>query len=156
MHVLSLHRRRLHRIVWLILTAWVFALLCGVIHACLLTSSPELRSGLVQLISIEAAAHDLHKLTSEHRSPAELGPASNQTPDDRSAASDSCEKFCNNEASSLSKNLSSPAELPVSLVVVSDRWPQVVQSIFSTARWTHWQASAHGPPLVFRFLRLTL
>lgn len=156
MHALSFHRRRLHRIVWSTLAVWVFALSSGVVNACL--SAPLLgqRSGFVQPVSIGTTAHDVHELAADYRSPAQPDSATTQNPNDRSPASDNCRKFCDDEASALLKSLSSPAELPVSLIGALNRWPPVAQSTLAAARWTHWQTAAQGPPLVIRFLRLTL
>ncbi|MEI2677417.1 MAG: hypothetical protein V9G29_05880 [Burkholderiaceae bacterium] len=156
MHALNFHRRRLHRIVWLTLTVWVFAFSSGVVNACL--SAPLLgqRSGLVQPISTGTTAHDVHEPAADHRSPAQPDSATTQNPHDRSPASDNCQSFCDDEASALLKSLSSLAELPVLLIGALDRWPPVAQSTLAAARWTHWQTAAQGPPLVIRFLRLTL
>jgi hypothetical protein len=149
MRALSCHRRRLQRIVWLTLMAWVFALASGVVNACLSAPAPTQRSGLAQLISAGEEAHDTHVTDVGHAAAA-------RSPHDRSPSSHSCQKFCDDEASALSKSLSSSADLSASLVVTFVDWPLDVLGTSAAARWLRWQTAAQGPPLVIRLLRLTL
>ncbi len=149
MHALSFHRRSLQRIVWLTLAAWLFALASGVVHACLSTPAPMQRNALARQVSAGEAAHDAHPTGPGHAATA-------PSPHDRSPASDSCRKFCDDEVSALSKNLSSSADLPAPLPAAFVRWPPDALHTSAAARWLRWQANAQGPPLVIRLLRLTL
>lgn len=156
MHALSFHRRRLQRIVWLTLVGWVFALASGVVNACLSAPAPIQRSGLAQQTSAGEVAHDVHLPAGDHRASEARAAAATQSPHDRSSASDSCQKFCDDEASALSKNLSPSADLPAPLIVAFVHWPPDALGASTAARWSHWQTAGQGPPLVIRFLRLTL
>ncbi|MBA4177726.1 MAG: hypothetical protein C0505_14395 [Leptothrix sp. (in: Bacteria)] len=149
MHALSFHRRRLQRIVGLTLVGWVFALASGVVNACLSAPEPTPRSGLAQQISVGKAARDAHVSDTGHAAAA-------SSPHDRSATSDSCRKFCDDKTSALPKSLSSPADLPASLVVAFIDWPLDVLGVSAAALWLRWQTAAQGPPLVIRLQRLTL
>lgn len=156
MHALTCHRRRLQRTVWLTLGAWLFALASGVVNACLVAPAPAQRGGLTQQISADEMAHGVHAPTGDHRASEAPVAAASQLPHDHSPGSDSCQKFCSDEASALSKSLSPSADLPASLVGVFVHWPPDALSTSAAAQWLQWPTAAQGPPLVIRFLRLTL
>jgi hypothetical protein len=156
MHALSFHRRRLRRTVWLIMIAWLFALTSGVVNACLLVSpgaerigvappghssagTPEKSSGLVN--DIGRLGHVGPDAPSEH---------------EQGAGADSCLKFCDDGSSALSKSTSSTADPGVSIFAAVAPWCPIVSGARLASRLSLGEPTAHGPPVVIRFLRLTL
>jgi len=134
-------RRRRHT-VWLMLLAWLFALTAGVVNACVLSvhdraareggSVPHAESALPGTAA--AAQH-------EHG---------------QEAGQDSCLKFCDDEATVLSKDPSSEPDLNVPLVE-PDAWYVTAASIISASRgFSRGPPTSRGPPPFIRFLRLTL
>jgi hypothetical protein len=156
MHALSFHRRRLHRIVWLVLAGWVFALASSVAHACLSAPPPGQRGGLERPLSAGVAAHEVHEPDVERRASEALDSSITQASHEGYPASDSCLKFCDDEATALSKSLSASTELPASSTATLVHWPPLIRSGLAAVRWSGWQTAVQDPPLVIRFLRLTL
>jgi hypothetical protein len=156
MRSLSFRRHHLQRIVWLTLVGWLFALASGVVNACLTAPSAVQRSEAAQATMMGGAVHRAIVPAGDHHASEGQSVAALQSPHDRSAAAQSCQKFCDDEASALSKSVSSSADLPASLVVSLVHWPLDVQGSSAAVRWLRWQTAAQGPPLDIRLLRLTL
>ncbi|MDO9286694.1 MAG: hypothetical protein Q7U26_17515 [Aquabacterium sp.] len=156
MRSLSFRRRHLQRIVWLTLVGWLFALASGVVNACLTAPSAVQRSGAAQATMAGGAAHRANVRAGDHHASEGQTVAALQLPHERSAAAQSCQKFCDDEASALSKGVSSSVDLPASSVVAFFHWPLDVPGSSAAVHWLRWQTTAQGPPLVIRLLRLTL
>jgi hypothetical protein len=144
------HRRRLRQTAWVTLLAWVFALTTGVVNACVL-SAPS--------AAIRGTAAESHATSSSH------AVAGTEHHDQGLAAyhkheqdngNGSCQKFCDDESSALSKDSSSALSPGVALVAAVE-WPGAVVSIASVGTALSLERpTAQGPPLVIRLLRLTL
>ncbi len=155
MLTLTFNRRQLRRTACMTLLAWALALLSGVVNACLLqphsqtasassaTSSPELSdAGLIDLTiaHVEQKHHDSHQ--------AGQG--------DHDAGKAGCLKFCSDEFSTLAKGKVTQADPPNSMVVAVVAWPSVALLPMGTLRRLGERPASPGPPLVIRFLRLTI
>lgn len=122
------------------LVAWLFALGMGVVNACVVVP-PAVDGHRVAVIG----PHDL------------AGPAAHAHQGHGDAIGQTgCLKFCADESSTLSKSHVPALDLGLPLRAVVSAWRSAIPI---TAIGT-WLASdrpmPHGPPLVIRFLRLTL
>jgi len=153
MHAPRLHRRHLRRAVWLTTAAWCFALFSGVVNACLLTPAGAARiEGALHEV-VHAAAQALpagHAVPGGHRGHGAL-------PDvEHGAGTQSCLKFCDDGSTALSKTTASAVDPGVPMGAALAAWnPTLADSGSASQPW--WIGlTATGPPLVIRFLRLTL
>jgi hypothetical protein len=152
--------RRLRHIVWLTLLAWLFALTAGVVNACVLSMPDRVARELNSAQHAESALH----MGGPHTSMAESGAhfnghetaATAQHEHGQDADQDSCLKFCNDEATALSKDKSSGSDMTVALAE-ADTWCFSAAPIMSAGGGlSRERPTSRGPPLVIRFLRLTL
>jgi hypothetical protein len=141
MHALRLHKCRTRQLVWSMLAAWVFAWAAGVANACVfnVVSAPAGPD------SVAPRATDGHHpgLTAAHEHPQDNG-------------RDACLKFCDDESSALSKTTTYGADLPVALVDARESRGATVPVMRVDNGLSPQRPVAQGPPLVIRFLRLTL
>jgi len=160
MHAFRSSSRRLRQFVWLTLLAWSFALASGVVNACLLTLPGPITDGSPPPVHGEAAAHarphdeamGLHSAAGGEAGVAKLGPHEQQQ---GSSGKNTCLKFCDDESSAVVKSTSLGVDLVVALVQPGVRHIAVPVANLG-AGWLLEQPRAQGPPLVIRFLRLTL
>jgi hypothetical protein len=154
MHALRLHRRRLRRAVWLTTAAWCFALLSGVVNACLLTPAGASR--------IEAALHEVvhtatpSQLGDHHAVPSGHGEHGTLTDAEHGTGTQSCLKFCDDGSTALSKTTAAAVDPGVPIGVAVAAWNPALAHIRAASRPWWGGSAATGPPLVIRFLRLTL
>lgn len=154
MLTLPFHRRHLRRSVWVMLLAWLLTLSAGVVNAC-----------QIQPHGLRAPA----AVAPRHDASAERGGYHTRTlPDDglsqhhgstTQAAKAGCLKFCDDESSTLANGKTAHAELPGLFMVAHIAWRSAAPSaaIATIATWRSAERPApHGPPLVIRFLRLTI
>jgi hypothetical protein len=134
MHTPLLPRHRLRRLVWVTLVAWLFALSAGVLNACVLTPRISDGHGIV-------AGGDNSVVQHGHN---------------EANAKTSCLKFCADESSALAKTQVFLPDLGVPMLLVLSGWQPVVPVIAIATRRFFDRPMPHGPPLVIRFLRLTL
>jgi hypothetical protein len=152
--------RRLRQFVWLTLLAWSFALASGVVNACLLTVPGPVTDGSPPPVHGEAATHakphDEAKgrrgAASDEAGVADLGRYEHQQ---SSSGKDTCLKFCDDESSAVAKSTSLGVDLVMALVEPGVRRIAVPVGNIGAGRLLE-QPRAQGPPLVIRFLRLTL
>ena len=133
MHAFRNSTRRLQRLVWLTLLAWSFALASGIANAC--------------VMSLSARA------TGESGPPAQMH-AHEQEPG--SAGQDPCLKFCDGESSAIAKSTTSAADMGAALVDAQLERRLAVPPLQADPGAPPQPPRAQGPPLVIRFLRLTL
>jgi hypothetical protein len=148
---LSFHRRHLRRAALLTASAWVSALVAVVAHACLL--QPEGGHSFTSRTAndstvFEPAAQTAHVAHEHHGS---RGAEADGTTDPGQA---SCVKFCDDESSTVAKT--APHDLPGLLVASRTNWHVVLPATSAVVRVSVERPLAHGPPLVIRFLRLTI
>lgn len=160
MHAFRSSTRRLRQFVWLTLLAWSFALASGVVNACLLTPPGPISDGSHPPAHGEAATqarpHDgargLHGAASDEADA--IGVAQHEHQQGTSGK-DTCLKFCDDESSAVVKSASLGVDLIVALVDPGVRRIAVPVANIDSG-WLLEQPRAQGPPLVIRFLRLTL
>jgi hypothetical protein len=159
MHALHFDRRRLQRTVWMTLVAWLFALTAGVVNACALT--PQ-RDGL-RAVVLKANAENRvrHETAATSTRAGDHGPLVHEGPvahagHEQEAAKGGCIKFCDDESSALAKYNSPNVDLGASVIAVFEPWRAIVSSTSVETRRAIERFPVHGPPLVIRFLRLTL
>lgn len=152
-------RRRLRRTAWATLVVWLFALTAGVVHACMLAPAgpTERAAGLVW--HAENAAHEL-------AAGAATGTRDGSRHDQAESvfthghAEDSgkvsCLKFCDDESSAIAKVKLVFVDPGSSLLTVHEPWNAVAATGSAGFRPSRQWPGSRGPPLVIRFLRLTL
>jgi hypothetical protein len=140
-------KRRLRHAVWLTLLTWSFALASGVVNACVLSLPERAAEGSTPALHIEAGAHT--------GSSAGIG---GHADDDHGGSSgkETCLKFCDDESSALAKSTTYGADLLAALVDVRVERHLAVPAVMVHASPLPEPPHAQGPPLVIRFLRLTL
>jgi hypothetical protein len=162
MHAFRSSSRRLRQLVWLTLLAWSFALASGVVNACLLIVAGPIIDGSPPPVHGEAAtqgrpddvAVGLHSAAGGEAGVANLVQYEHQQ---GSSGKDTCLKFCDDESSAVVKSTSLGVDLAMAMALVESgvrRMAAPVENI--GADWLPEQPRAQGPPLVIRFLRLTL
>ncbi|MBK6862645.1 MAG: hypothetical protein IPG91_03285 [Ideonella sp.] len=149
MLTLSFHRCHRRRTAWVTLLAWVLALMAGMVNACQLQTRDAARPGPANV--------DLHD-SGVHADPASH--AGHVVQDRGVPASDAgkagCLKFCDEGASTLAKGQVGHDELAAPVVVaILERRVALTAPSAAFKRATS-RPRAHGPPLVIRFLHLTL
>jgi hypothetical protein len=146
MCVFRFHQRQLRHTVWLTLAFWLFALAAGVVNACVLTPQASAGRAIDPVAHSNAAQHEGHG----HDGP--LAHDGHQ----QDAGKTGCLKFCDDESSALSKNEAPGVDLGATFVALVQPWPAVVPIAIIGTRLSVARPTAQGPPLVIRFLRLTL
>jgi hypothetical protein len=161
MLTVTFNRCRLRRTACVTLLAWVLALMAGVVNACLLqphgqtvsassiaTSSPEFADArLIEstVAHVEHSHHDSHQAQQGDHDAAK-----------EDADKAGCLKFCADESSTLAKGKFTQADLPNPAVVAVVEWPSLAPLPMGTLRRSAERPASPGPPLVIRFLRLTI
>ncbi len=141
---MTFHPRRLRFTVRVTLLAWVLALLAGMVNACQLQPRGTGTSGSIAATQEHRAEHD-----DGH------GRAGNHDPAvDPSKAG--CLKFCDDESSALAKGKSALPDLPAPAMLASADWRPAMPVANATTWRSVERPASQGPPLVIRFLRLTI
>ena len=151
MLTLSFHRCHRRRTAWVTLLAWVLALMAGMVNACQLQTRDAARPGPANVdlhdsgVHADPASHAGHVVQDRGYPAPDAGAAG-------------CLKFCDEGASTLAKGQVGHGRTgPPRSSSRSSRggvagWPRrAPRSSGATSR-----PRAHGPPLVIRFLHLTL
>jgi hypothetical protein len=152
----SNHRAK-RRTVWVTLLGWVLALLTGIVNACLMQPqglrTPVSATSSVNHRSAERGMRPAQPLAVEHGD--QDGRAAHVR-DTTDAAKAGCLKFCDDESSTVANSKTAPTDLPGPVLVASVDWRAAVP-IAAVATWQSVERPAsQGPPLVIRFLRLTI
>jgi len=140
----STHRKRF---VWLTLLTWSFALASGVVNACVLNLPDRTAEGSTPSLQDETATHA-----------ASSQGIGGHGADDHEGTSgkDTCLKFCDDESSALAKSTSYGADMAAALVDLRVQQRLAVPAVTVDYSLSPEPPRAQGPPLVIRFLRLTL
>lgn len=149
MLTLSFHRCHRRRTAWVTLLAWVLALMAGMVNACQLQTRDAARPGPAKVGLHDRGVHAAQASHAGHVVQDRGVPA----PD---AGKAGCLDFCDDGASTLAKGQVGHDELaaPVVVAILERR----VALTAPSAAFEHATSRprAHGPPLVIRFLHLTL
>ncbi len=142
--------RRLRRLVWLTLLAWSFALASGVVNACVLSLPGRTAEGSSPSVHSQATTHA--------RSSEGIGAhgADDGETGSSTAGKDTYLKFCDDEASLAAKSTNSGADMAAALVDARVERCLAVPAAQTRSGSSLEPPRAQGPPLVIRFLRLTL
>jgi hypothetical protein len=158
MPALQFDRRRLRRTTCATLLVWLFALTAGVFNACAL--APAGATGrLGQVWQLGAAVQDLdagaltaagHGTQDHHDHPAaHHGHGSD-------SGKVNCLQFCNDESSAIAKVPLPVTDLGLGLPTLVEPWHAIAAAGSVGFRQSPERPGSRGPPLVIRFLRLTL
>jgi hypothetical protein len=146
------HRRQLRRTAWATLVVWLFALTAGVVNACVLTPAGPPQHVVRQVPHADIAVQD-----AQAGAPIVTGVGSRH---DQGHGQDSgkvsCLKFCDDESSAIAKVKLPLVDLALSLLTGIEPWNTIAASSRVGVRQSLEQLGSQGPPLVIRFLRLTL
>jgi hypothetical protein len=147
--------RPLRRTAWATLAVWVFAMAAGVVNACALSpGSIERATQQVGIVVHDAqvgvsspSAIDSHHEQSETVGHHDHG----QDP-----GKGSCLKFCDDESSAIAKVKLPVVDLSATLLTAAAPWSAIIAVGAAGFRRSLARPEPQGPPLVIRFLRLTL
>ena len=159
MPTLHFHHRHLRRTAWVTLVAWVLATLVGVASACQLgPNAPAAPTGVAAASDgsggSSARSVDLAQVPhTEHRDHAAPTAHEGGTRDPAQAG---CLKFCKDRASTVAKGKTVPADVPGAMPAARIDWPSTVAAADLAIGRSAKRPASQGPPLVIRFLRLTL
>jgi hypothetical protein len=144
------------RIVWVTVLAWTMALLAGMANACLLQPH-ESGTSAAAVASLGSSAE---RVTKAAQAPhAEHGHHAGQAePDDPSpdAGKTGCLKFCDDQRSTVAKGGAVQPDLPGPALFDWVEWFAWVPTDAAPTWWSAQRPRSQGPPLVVRFLRLTI
>lgn len=151
--------RRLRRTVWAMLVFWLFATVAGVVNACVLTPTGPVersvvRAGITTLDPQADAGTGAHTDTDPGGHHEQVASVPSHGHDGQSGKV-SCLKFCDDESSALTKG-KLPVDLGVSLLTVLEPWNSAAAIGSVASQKSLERPDSQGPPLVIRFLRLTL
>jgi hypothetical protein len=149
--------RRMRQLVWLTLLAWLFGLAAGVVNACVLSLPGPVVPSSAQSVQGRAAHHGVAGFAHGSVTPDEQEhEQEHEQEDEQDSGKDTCLKFCDEESTALSKTKTYGADTPVALVELGDLRGTAVPIKCIGNRISLQRPVAQGPPLVIRFLRLTL
>jgi len=153
MLLIPFHRRHLRRTAAVTLSAWLLALLATVVNACLL--QPDLRNASASSALVRVALSEpvVRAFQVEH---GDHGPRAGQADDSADASQASCLKFCDDESSTVAKGETAQPGLAGLPVAFRTNWHAVVPATAVAMRTSVERPLSQGPPLVIRFLRLTI
>ena len=137
----------MRRFVWLTLLTWSFALASGVVNACVLNVPDR---------SAEGSTQSLHNQSATHAASSQGFGGHGADDHGGTSGKDTCLKFCDDESSALTKSTSYGADMAVALVDLRVHQRLVVPAVTVDSSFSPEPPHAQGPPLVIRFLRLTL
>lgn len=149
-------RRQLRRTAWATLVVWMLAMAAGVVNACALTPSGSEERATVQggivvheahVVAPSSSAIESHHLQSETGGHHDHG---------QDSGKGSCLKFCDDESSAIAKVKLPVVDLSATLLTAAAPWSAFVAVGGAAFRQSLQRPGSQGPPLVIRFLRLTL
>lgn len=137
----------MRRFVWLTLLTWSFALASGVVYAGVLNLPDR---------SADGSTLSLHHAATTHAASSQGIGGHGADDHDGTSGKDTCLKFCDDESSALAKSTSYGAEMAAVLVDLGVQQRFAVPAATVDSSLPPEPPHAQGPPLVIRFLRLTL
>lgn len=135
---------------WVMLVVWLFTFTVGVVNACALTLTGAAERTVAQVPhnEIAAVAGDVRHLV-DAQSVVRQG-------HDEDAGKAGCLKLCDDESSAIAKVKLPVVDLSSILLTLVEPWGAIASPTGAGFRSSPERPQAHGPPLVIRFLRLTL
>ena len=153
------NRRQLRRTAWATLVVWLFALTAGVVNACVLTPSGSAERAVGHASRVDIAVHDAQAGTRpDGQGGSRHGHAESvaQHGHEQDFGKVSCLKFCDDESSAVTKVQLPVVDLGSTLLTIVEPWNPSAATGGVGVRQPLERPSSRGPPLVIRFLRLTL
>lgn len=137
-------RQKLRRTAWAMLVAWLFALTAAAVNACAVAPAGQVERGEVRTdVSAHGGHHHDGKLANHHLH-------------DQDSGKENCLKFCDDGSSAVAKVEPAVVDPGLTLLTTAEPWG-VIAATSSAGFWqSRERAASQGPPLVIRFLRLTL
>ena len=149
-------RRQLRRTAWATLAVWVLALAAGVFNACALAPAGPVDRAIghvgVSAHGEHASTPTLFAIESHHEQAETVGHHEHG----QDAGKGSCLKFCADESSAIAKVKLPVVDLSATLLTAAEPWSAIVAVGGIGFRQLLERPGSQGPPLVIRFLRLTL
>lgn len=149
-------RRQLRRATWATLMVWVLAMAAGVVNACALTPYGAAEPATLH---VGIVVHDAHvgapssSAIESHHEPSETV---DQHGHGQDSSKGSCLKFCDDESSAIAKVKLPVVDLSATLLTAAVPWSAIIAADGAGFRHLLERPESQGPPLVIRFLRLTL
>ena len=134
MRTLRLDHRQLRPIAWVTLMVWLFAFTAGVVNACALTlagAAGDTRGHVYAESVVRQGQHE-------------------------DAGKAGCLKLCDDGSSAIAKVKLPVVDLGSILLTLVEPWNAIAATTGAGIRQSLARPASHGPPLVIRFLRLTL
>lgn len=156
MPALNFTRRGLRRTAWATLVVWVLALAAGVVNACALAPAGTVERANLQVGITEHDAHASAPISSSIESHDEQAEAVRHYDHGPDSGKGSCLKFCDDESSAIAKVKLPVVDLSATLLTAAAPWSAIVTIGGAGFRQSLERPGSQGPPLVIRFLRLTL
>lgn len=150
---LPFHRQHLRGVAFMMLSAWVMALLAGVVNGCLV--QPELRHAPMSVVSIGLGVSE-PVVRAFHVEPGDHDSRAGHTGDTPNAGQATCLKFCDNESSTVAKSKTAQTDLSSIAVATRVNGYAVVPATAVALHRSVERSGSQGPSLVIRFLRLTI
>lgn len=148
--------RRLRRTASVTLAVWLLALAAGVVNACTVAPTGPGRFGIHAQVALQHAVVGAQAGAvqgSHHHGQGELVIHRGHEQD---AGQQSCPKVCDDESSAVVKVKLAAVDGGASLTIVAQPWKPIAATGSVGWRLPSRRPGSHGPPLVIRFLRLTL
>jgi hypothetical protein len=149
-------RRQLRRTAWATLMVWVLALAAGVVNACALTPAGPVARAILQVGIVVHDAHAIAPTSAAIESHHEQVDAVGHHDHGQDSGKESCLKFCDDETSAIAKIKLPVVDLSSTLLTAAEPWSAIGAAGGAGFRQSLERPGSHGPPLVIRFLRLTL
>jgi hypothetical protein len=148
-------RGQLRRTARVTLVVWLFALAAGVVNACVLTPAGAAERRVAPISHVDIAAHGVLAGPGHDGDHVQGGPVLPHG-HGQDAGRASCLKFCDDESSAIAKVKLPVVDPGAGLVTVVEAWNPMAAIGGPGFRRAPEPPGSQGPPLVIRFLRLTL
>lgn len=149
-------RRQLRRTTWATLAVWVLALAAGVVNACGLTPAGPAERATLQVGIVVHDEHAVAPSSSAFESHHGQSEAVGHHDHGQDSGKGSCLKFCDDESSAIAKVKLPFVDLSATLLTAAEPWNAILAAGSAGFRQSLERPGSQGPPLVIRFLRLTL
>ncbi len=152
-------RQRLRRTAWATLVVWLIALTTGVVNACVLAPAGLAERASGHLPHADVAVHGLQAGTpvgASHGSHLDHDQTAAHHGHGQGSGKLNCLKFCDGESSAIAKLKLPVVDLGSSPLVAVAPWSVITATGSVDFRPSPERPGSQGPPLVIRFLRLTL
>ena len=155
MLTLPFTRRQLRHTACVTLFAWMFALLSGVVNACLIQPNPPGELGSVSSHAGPVAGAVAGPATPQVQHVQHHGADEGDGLGNHSAKA-GCLKFCADESSAVIKSKAAQADVPGPIFMASVPSPSTARVVVASQWLPVERPASVGPPLFIRLLRMTI